>query len=433
MVRAGLRAAGAVGAMLSLLVLAACSGDEESEARGEDAGRVTVITPYTPPARLTRSLDAFEESSGIDVVVEDVGGDFAGLIAVRAREADPPDIAVFPQPALLEEVVEEGLVLPLPDDVAAKARATQRQDLIELAEYGGETYGLWVRVIPSSLVWFNRPAFERAGYEVPRTWGALEALTARMIADGRVPWCLGLEAQGATGWVLTNWLEDSILRFRGREFYNRWAAHEVPVDHPHVVAEMRRITNLLFQPGAVRGGATGSLRTATNEAPLGLTASPVPRCWLHRQASWVAEVFPRKAVVGPDRTLDIFAVPGPDAATPPPLEFGGDIAVRLTENPAAERLLDYLLSDEFERQEARERGFASARAMPDPGALPDNANRDIAEVVSTMGPGGFDASDLMPPEVGTGTLWAAMVDVAEGADPADALAAVERSWPEAGD
>jgi alpha-glucoside transport system substrate-binding protein len=42
----------------------------------------------------------------------------------------------------------------------------------------------------------------------------------------------------------------------------------------------------------------------------------------------------------------------------------------------------------------------------------------------------FDASDLMPTAVGSGTFWTGMVDWILGADSQDVLDQIEASWPE---
>ena len=43
----------------------------------------------------------------------------------------------------------------------------------------------------------------------------------------------------------------------------------------------------------------------------------------------------------------------------------------------------------------------------------------------------FDASDLMPAQVGAGTFWVGMTDWINGADSATVLHRIEKSWPRA--
>ena len=65
-----------------------------------------------------------------------------------------------------------------------------------------------------SRAWSGIPkaAFDAAGYQVPETWDELLALSDQIVADGGVPWCIGIESGGATGWPATDWVEDVMLR-----------------------------------------------------------------------------------------------------------------------------------------------------------------------------------------------------------------------------
>ena len=47
-----------------------------------------------------------------------------------------------------------------------------------------------------------------------------------------MPWCVGAESGGATGWVLTDWIEDIMLRTAGPDVYDQWVAHEIPFNDP---------------------------------------------------------------------------------------------------------------------------------------------------------------------------------------------------------
>ena len=48
-----------------------------------------------------------------------------------------------------------------------------------------------------------------------------------------------LLALAATGWVLTDWLEDVMLREVGPDVYDQWVNHEIPFNDPKVIAQAR--------------------------------------------------------------------------------------------------------------------------------------------------------------------------------------------------
>jgi alpha-glucoside transport system substrate-binding protein len=55
----------------------------------------------------------------------------------------------------------------------------------------------------------------------------------------------------------------------------------------------------------------------------------------------------------------------------------------------------------------------------------------VAEILLNAETVRFDASDLMPPEVGAGTFWSAMVDYITGAlTLEEALQEIDDSWPQ---
>ena len=60
----------------------------------------------------------------------------------------------------------------------------------------------------------------------------------------------------------------------------------------------------------------------------------------------------------------------------------------------------------------------------------NDTDRRVAEILLNAETVRFDASDLMPPEVGAGTFWSAMVDYVSGAVTLEeALQEIDASWP----
>ena len=82
-------------------------------------------------------------------------------------------------------------------------------------------------------------------------------------------------------------------------------------------------------------------------------------------------------------------------------------------------------------------GVAGVERLPghadtDPDCLESESGKIFAEGITTALDEGtfvFDASDLMPPEIGQEAFWQAMVDHATGTPIPDIVAAVEAAWP----
>ena len=74
-------------------------------------------------------------------------------------------------------------------------------------------------------------------------------------------------------------------------------------------------------------------------------------------------------------------------------------------------------------------GFLSANTNANQDNYSD-LEKDFLEVLATADPAGFDASDQMPGEVGSGTFWREATELVSGeTDPESAADAIEESWP----
>src|SRR5690606_29496862 len=64
--------------------------------------------------QLQDTFDAFTECTGI-TVQHNGSGEFEQQVVIQAESGNAPDLAIFPQPGLLERMVREGHVVPAPD------------------------------------------------------------------------------------------------------------------------------------------------------------------------------------------------------------------------------------------------------------------------------------------------------------------------------
>ena len=96
-----------------------------------------------------------------------------------------------------------------------------------MGSYKGKLHGVFLSADLKSLVWYSPKAFAAAGYTVPTTWEEMIALSDKMVADGKTPWAIGLESGGASGWAVTDWIEDIMLRTVEPEVYDLWVSHGI--------------------------------------------------------------------------------------------------------------------------------------------------------------------------------------------------------------
>lgn len=379
--------------------------------------------------RFQAAMEPFEEATGIEVVYEG-RGDFEVLITVRAEGGSPPDIAAFPQPGLAADLVRGGYVYDMADWLGMNYLSEQYNETwLDLAELEGSQAGVWYRASLKSLVWYSIPVFEKEGYEIPETWDEMLALTEQIKADGYVPWAVGIESSGATGWVLTDWIEDIMLRIHPPEVYDAWVEGELPFDSPEVREAFDIVADIWFEPGNVLGGREGIVLTPFGDAITPLLVDP-PAAVLHRQASFIMGFMAQ----GGDEVGDsvgFFYLPPIDEDLGKPVLGAGDLMGAMRDRPEVRAAMRFLSQGISTKGWLERGGFLSPHADTPFEWYPTDADRGIAEILQNATTFRFDASDLMPGVVGAGTFWTEGTDWVNNpnADLGRILRNIDNSWP----
>ncbi len=403
---------------------------ERAEAGEFDGTEVNIFTVWGDDAEsgnFEATLADFAERTGINIVHEG-SADFETLITVRVEGGDAPDIAVFPQPALMASFVQDGTVVDLESFMDLdKLHQNYSQGLLDLGTVDGQLSGIFIRASTKSLVWYPVPEFEEAGYAVPETWDELIALSDQMVTDGNTPWCISIEHSGATGWVATDWVEDVLLRTAGADVYDKWIAHDIPFNDPAVKEAAEVVAEIWFNPDYVYGGTTSILTTFVGDTQTPMFDEAGPQCWMHRQAGWIPAFFPEGEEAGTDSAF--FYLPPIKEEHGKPVLGGGDAAAMFNDRPEVQAVMEYMASPEAFKGWVEAGGFISPNKGVSLDWYPSDVDRTQAEILQNASTLRFDASDLMPAEVGTGTFWTGMVDWISGDDLDTVLQAIEDSWP----
>jgi len=291
----------------------------------------------------------------------------------------------------------------------------------------GQMVGVWHNADVKSLVWYPAAAFEEAGYEIPETWDELLALSDQMVADGRTPWCVGIESSGATGWVATDWMEDIMLRTTSPENYDRWVAGDLKFNSPEVKRAAEVMGEIWFNPDYVFGGTTSILTTPFGDAPTPMFDDP-PNCWLHRQASFITLFFPEDVELGTD--VNYFYLPPIDEEFGKPVLGSGGIMSMFNDRPEVREVMRYLTTGESARVEAQAGTIVAPHNDADLAWYPSDIQRGYAEILQAADTFRFDGSDLMPGAVGAGAFWTGMVDYVSGEDLDSVMETIDNSWPQ---
>jgi alpha-glucoside transport system substrate-binding protein len=411
---------------------AAAAGGEDVIAEIGDQYKGKKVTVFSSirdieADRLEQAWKPFEDATGIDIEHEP-SAEFEQQIRVRVEGGNAPDIAVIPQPGLLADLARQGKVVEQPA-LADYVKNSHISGWAELGTVDGKFYGPPFGANVKSMVWYSPAKFEEKGYAVPTTWDEMIALSDKIVADGGTPWCIGAESGGATGWVLTDWMEDVMLREVGPETYDKWVSHEIPFNDPAVASAIARVGTIAKNDKYVKGGAKSIATTSFQESGLGIQDGS---CYMHRQASFYANQFPEGTTKGPDGDVNIFYFPTIDPAKGKPVLGGGELLAAFSDKPEVAATLKYLTSAQYANSRAAIGSWLSPNKGLDLSVIPDQIDRQFGELLQGATVFRFDASDLMPGSVGAGTFWTGMVDwVTGGKDDKAALDAIEASWPAA--
>jgi alpha-glucoside transport system substrate-binding protein len=427
--------------LVAVLIAAACGGDDDDGGNGggggdegANTGSVSVFSAMEPfEADALNAIIDEQINTDADYTAEvEASGDFEEQVQIRIEGGNPPDIAMLPQPGAVIQQAEAGEAIALEDlglDIG-QMEEFFGDYLMSLGEFEGKHYGIPTNINLKSMIWYPKDDFDKAGYEIPETWEDLIALSDQIKSDGGTPWCVGFESGGATGWPATDWMEDIMLHTAGPETYDQWVNHEIPFNDPAVVEAGERFGEIMFGDGYVLGGADQTPSIAFGDAPGPMFEDP-PNCWLHRQASFIPAFFPEGVEAGVD--YDWFPFPTIDEEG---TLFAGEMSAVFRDAPEVRDFIEKFSGAEIQCAQGGEP--RSSRISPHLEVEADcYANEELARAAEVLNAAlnediaRFDASDLMPPAVGSGSFWTGMIEyMQKGPDSLQSvLDSIENSWP----
>ena len=423
--------------LLLTLILGACGG---ASLEGEEV-TITGALIGEDQDGFRANFESFTEETGI-VVTYQGSDNFEQEIQIQMESGDTPDFALWPQPGAVVDAAQRGMLTSLADlDIDLDAYATNFSSyLVGLGTVDDVVYGGANAANLKSIVWYQPAEFEARGYAVPETWDAMIALADQIVADGMNPFCFGMYSNGASGWLATDWMEDIMLRTgNGTASYDQWVTNELKFEDPIVKNAATLLSQIMHTENYVVGGTDAIVSTYFGNAQdpmFSKDANGNPGCFMHRQASFIPAFWPEanQAEAGIETT--VFPFPVIDESLPKAALGAGDMWGAFNDRDATKAVAEYMLSENF---------HAAAAAMPNNARLSAHTgfdtslySKDINRILGTIIADAlaadafrFDASDLMPPEVGAGSFWKEMMNLAvEGPGYIDtALENIDTSWP----
>ncbi len=154
-----------------------------------------------------------------------------------------------------------------------------------------------------------------------------------------------------------------------------------------------------------------------------------PKCWLHKQGNFITTFFPEGLEAGED--YDFFYLPAHRSSrTASPSWCAGDIYAMFNDRPEVRAVIQYFSTGDFVKGWVEAGGAISPHKDAALDWYQDPVTRKVAEILQNATTFRFDASDLMPSAVGSGSFWKSMTSFVSGSiDEDTALKEIDASWP----
>jgi alpha-glucoside transport system substrate-binding protein len=453
------------GTALLALVLAACGGDNKSSSSTSAAATTAGGAASTAAGGAATTAAAGGSTGGADIkgktvtaLGPEVGSEADGITgafkqweqqtgaklsytgtrdaetqvrtAAQAGGSALPDIFFAPQPGLVKDLSKN--ITPVPQDIVASMKNDFDPYLLTLGSVNGQVLGVPVKSDLKSLVWYSPKVFKQHNYQVPQTWDQMLKLADQMQKDGIAPFCVGIESGDATGWPLTDWMEEIMLRLHGPDVYDQWVDHRIPFNDPQVKDVAQMVADIWFKPGYVLNGRDSIASTGFANAGLPVLDGT---CGMHQQANFYGAQFTQakpNTTFGPDGDVNVFYEPTMSDKFGKITEIAGVYAVAFNNKPETMAALKYLESADYAnaRAKAQSSGFLSPNKNLDVNSYGNPLDKQLATILKAASPVRFDGSDAMPSAVGAGSFWKEGTNWVSGTEDLDTfLNNVEKSWP----
>lgn len=329
-----------------------------------------------PADALLAALKPFEEATGVKV---NYAATFSqqSILQTRIDAGNPPDVVFSAYPVQLTQLAKQGKLIPLDKIVnLKKVRSQYPKALLDLGTVNGKLYAYFAIVNYHALLWYNPTK-----YTGPRnpTWAQLTSWTRQSAAQGKPPWCLGIESGAATGWPAANELLVSLfLRRYGPALATRWVQGKLAWSSPQVRWAWQTMGSIFTDPKLVTGGAAAVASTNFLAAGNGMFTDP-PTCYLLSQAQWYGSYVPAAVKGATAADISYFRFPSITRSFKSLQTVDGNQIALLRNRAQGRALVAYMATPEFETLLAQSGAFFVPNAAVSYNLYPSPLARRLAK------------------------------------------------------
>jgi len=423
---------------LACVALTACSsgsGGAPSGKSGTADGIVKIEGPLvgTDATLLEKSWAGWEKANNIKIQYTG-SANFQENIGGEAQQGNTPDLAIFEQPGLINDLAKLGYIRKLPSDVSSTVAATFPKAWAGYTTVDGTAYAAPLLAKLNGWVYYSPAAFEQLHITVPTTWDELLTLTGRLHTNlEKPPWCEGFASDSSTGAAGESWINDIVLREDGPVVYDQWVSHEIKFSDPIIQNALNQAGDILQNAPYVNAGFGGVSSINTTTSVQVAKALESGKCVMTLESSSFLDDLQTtgKGVVkiGPQAKIWAFMLPSTKAGATP-FTVSGDFVAAFSNDSDTVKVQKYLASTAWAKSRMKLGGAISPAKTITPSDTPDLLlNSSVSLMQSPNATIRFSASDLMPSVVGEGTFLSGMVDWINGTPTTKVLSTIDGSWP----
>ena len=326
------------------------------------------------------------------------------------------DLVLLPNPQGAVNLGQRGITVPIEnifEEVFLKENFSEHLLSITTSKRDNLNYGAWFRVIPNSLVWYGVSKYEALGSPEFSNYEEMVNFTEENSSKDEPLWCLDIESGASTGWIATNWLEDTILHKYGPDVYDAWSQQDKLSSSEEVTLSILDIGKLIFIEDAVYGGHKRMVRKEFRNNYRNLLDDDIA-CTFSWSGHFASYYFPDTTEYG--RDYDFFKLPSQNYKNA--MVGIGDVLAALNHNSNTINTAKLLLSVDFGE---------IWLGKDDSQYISANMNSRIVSIKNPMliketnlikasfkqNLFRYDASELMERRIGSDSLWYALTKYIE--------------------
>jgi alpha-glucoside transport system substrate-binding protein len=347
--------------------------------------------------------------------------DLTAVLTTRVQGGNPPDIAILPNPGLMQELAQKGKLVPLDSFMDMnQVKKDYTPAWLDLGSYNGKLYAIFYKAANKATVWYNPKAFAASGYAVPKAWDEWMKLADKMVADGKTPFSIAAESGAASGWPLSDWISEIVLNNCGPDTYDKWITHQISWTDACIKQSFETFGKLVGTKGYVLGGSQGIVATNFVNGTYPMYTTP-PTAYMDYLGSFaqgfIATQYP-KLKAGDD--YNFFPFPTINSKYQGAVTIGADVLVMLNDTPAARSFMTYLAGAKAQEAWVKLGGFTAVNRSVSLDAYPDPVARAAAQGLTEATISRFGAGDMMPAAMQQ-AWWKAMLDFVKHPNQVDTI------------